>query len=208
MKWFPVVFIAMCAGLCISAQAGSTLADLADGVVPGLGNELDSSANQAVNDVFVQSATPVLQELIMRSRAEAVRAGVQPIPPEVRRQLAGFIPDSILNLARYRVESGGSMTLQAGAIQYGDARAITLVDVVVLKNQFDVLNNPTLWAHELTHVEQYQQWGVQGFAQRYLQNYEAVEKVAYDSATRYADWLKQKNERNASAWHLPDAKPQ
>ncbi|MGH8506871.1 MAG: eCIS core domain-containing protein, partial [Stenotrophobium sp.] len=163
---------------------------------------LDSSANQAIANVFVQSATPVLQELILRSRADALRAGVQPLPPEVRRQLAGFIPDRILKLAKYRVASGSDLTLQSGAIQYGDARAITLVDVIVLKNPFDVLNNPTLWAHELTHVEQYRQWGVQGFARRYLQDYEAVEKVAYASATRYAEWLKQKNARNAAAWHL------
>lgn len=205
MKCLPQLLFFLCATLSVPAVAGGTLAELADGVVPGLSHEFDSNTHQAITDVFVQSATPVLQKLIMRSRADAVRAGVQPLPPEVQRQLAGFIPDNILKLAQYRVESGDNITLQSGVIQYGDARAITLVDVVVLKNQFDVLNNPTLWAHELTHVEQYQQWGVQGFAQRYLQDYEAVEKVAYDAATRYVEWLKQKNARNAAVWHLSSA---
>jgi hypothetical protein len=198
--------MSVAAALPLSAVAGSTLADLADGVVPGLGGALDNSADQTITNVFVQSATPVLQELILRSRADALHAGVQPLPAEVQRQMAGFIPDSILKLAKYRVDSGNDLNLQSGAIQYGDARAITLVDVIVLKNPFDVLNNPTLWAHELTHVEQYREWGVQGFARRYLQDYEAVEQVAYASATRYAEWLAQKNARNAADWHLSTAR--
>jgi hypothetical protein len=68
-------------------------------------------------------------------RDDALRAGVDPIPPDIRANLTGFIPDSTLNVVRYRVGGGGDLTLQVNAIRYGEAAAITLDYVVIFKEQ-------------------------------------------------------------------------
>ena len=44
------------------------------------------------------------------------------------------------------------------------------------------------WAHELTHVMQYQRWGVEGFAERYVRDSAEVEQEAIDNANRFAAW--------------------
>lgn len=195
-----------------SVKAGGLLGDIVNVVVPGAGTTLDNahrdiknalppykvieeSASQSVNEVFVQSGAPALQELIARSRDDALRNGVQPIPHDIRQNLTGFIPDHVLNIARYRVQGGGDLTLQFNSIRYGEAHAITLDYVIVFKELNDALYNPTLWVHELTHVDQYQRWGIRDFSIRYLRNYDAVEREAYDSETRYMAWVALQNRR-------------
>lgn len=193
-----------------SIHAGGLLGDLINVVAPGVGTNLDDlhrevkdkvpiyknieeGASKTVNEAYVQEGAPLLQELIARSRDDALRAGVQPVPPDIRRNLAGFIPEQVLNLARYRVQGGGDLTLQVSSIRYGEAQAITLDYVIVFKEINDALYNPTLWAHELTHVGQYQSWGIRDFSIRYLRNYEGVEGEAYEAETRYVAWVGLKN---------------
>ena len=193
-----------------SAQAGGLLGDIVNVVIPGAGTKLDDAhrqikdaippykaieegASKTVNETFVQAGAPLLQELIARSRDDALRAGVQPIPPDIRRNLAGFIPEQVLNTARYRVQGGGDLTLQVNSIRYGEAQAITLDYVIVFKEANDALYNPTLWAHELTHIGQYQRWGIRDFSIRYVRSYQTVESEAYEAETRYVAWAGLKN---------------
>ena len=130
-----------------------------------------------------------MQELIIQSRNDAISAGVLPIPSAIRQNLAGFIPEHLLNVVRYRVRGGGDLTLQANAIRYGEASAIALDYVVVFADNNDALYNPTLWSHELKHVDQYQRWGIRDFAIRYLRSYNSVEKEAYEEETKYLAWV-------------------
>ncbi|MBI3247422.1 MAG: DUF4157 domain-containing protein [Deltaproteobacteria bacterium] len=194
------------------------MGDAINVIAPGVGTALDDAhrqvkeaippykaieegASHAVNETFVQSGAPLLQELIARSRDDALRAGVQPIPSEIRSNLAGFISDQILDAARYRVRGGGDLTLQVNAIRYGEASAITLDYVIIFKEINDALYNPTLWAHELTHVGQYQSWGIRDFSIRYLRSYQSVESEAYEAETRYAAWV---GVRNSQQWASSD----
>jgi hypothetical protein len=209
----------MCVGSAISlicfaavspVSAGGILGDIVNTVIPGAGTALDDahrqvknaippykaleeSASRTVNEAFVQAGAPALQELLARSRDDALRNGVQPIPDAIRRNLTGFIPDNILNVARYRVKGGGDLTLQVNAIRYGEAQAITLDYVIVFKEENDASYNPTLWAHELTHVGQFQRWGIHDFAIRYLRSYQDVENEAYQTETRYVAWAGLRN---------------
>ena len=64
------------------------------------------------------------------------------------------------------------------AFSYGDAKAITLGDVILFKNEQLAESNLKLWAHELTHVMQYQRWGIPGFAERYVRDSAGVEQEA------------------------------
>jgi hypothetical protein len=192
------------------SHAGGLLGDLINNVAPGVGTALDDAhrqiknaippykaieegATHTVNEAFVQAGAPALIELIARSRDDALRNGVSPIPSDIRANLSGFIPENILNVVRYRVGGGGDLTLQVNATRYGEAAAITLDYVVIFKEQNDALYNPTLWAHELTHVAQYQSWGIHDFAVRYLRSYSDVERPAYEAETRYAAWAATRN---------------
>lgn len=152
-----------------------------------------------INEALAQTGAPVLQEMIVHSRDEALRNGVQPMPPDIRHQLTGFLPERVLNAARYRVQGGDDFTLQWNLIRYGEAQAIALDHVVIFKETSDALYNPTLWVHELTHVDQYQRWGIQEFAIRYLRNYEAVEREAYEAETRYVAWTRLHNRQKLAA---------
>ncbi|MDV7213348.1 eCIS core domain-containing protein [Azotobacter beijerinckii] len=189
--------LGLCTGLLASAGGG----------VPAGSSELDelhrqiralipsAGSGNAIDETLLQAGVPVLQELIVGSRDEALRSGVRPMPPDIRRQLAGFLPERVLAAARYRVQGGEDLTLQSNLIRYGDAQAITLDYVIVFESSDDALHNPTLWAHELTHVDQYQRWGIQEFSARYLRDYQAVEREAYEAEPRYAAWAKQQKNR-------------
>jgi len=154
---------------------------------------------QAIDEALVQAGAPVLRELILDSRDAALRAGVEPMPAEIRRRLAGFLPAPLLDAVRYRVQGGGDFTLQWNLIRYGDARAITLDHVIVFKDADDALHSPRLWVHELTHVDQYRRWGLQEFSLRYLRDFEAVEREAYEAETRFQAWRRRQDERNPVA---------
>ena len=193
-----------------TSHAGGLLGDIINQIVPGAGTALDDAhrqikealppyraveegATQIVNETFVQTGAPALQELIASSRDDALRHGVRPIPPAIRQNLAGFISDSVLDAARYRVKGGGDLTLQVNAIRYGEAQAIALDYVIVFKFENDALYNPGLWVHELTHVDQYQRWGIRDFSIRYLRDHGGVEREAYEAETRYLAWVAQQN---------------
>lgn len=201
----PLIFLL--ASICVTSPsfAAGSLGDAINIVAPGVGTALDE-ANRQIKDVvpgyeqvdqslsnvateaLVQVTAPALQQLIARSRDDALASGVQSIPTNIRNELKGFIPDHILDIARFRVGGGGDLTLQANAIRYFGAVAITLDYVIVFRDQDDALHDPALWVHELTHIMQYQDWGLRDFARRYVRNYRLVEKAAYDAETRYMTW--------------------
>lgn len=64
---------------------------------------------------------------------------------------------------------------------------MTLIDTVVFRHP-DYVSNLALWAHELHHVEQYQAWGVDGFAARYAFSWPQVEAEARDRADEFSVW--------------------
>jgi len=104
---------------------------------------------------------------IIASRAAAIDAGVSPIPPEIREQLAHLYPPALLDKVRYKTGSGYLGTLQWLREEMGNKGAITLIDVIVFSTP-DGARTAKLWAHELEHVRQYEQLGVDGFAQAYV----------------------------------------
>jgi hypothetical protein len=71
--------------------------------------------------------------------------------------------------------------------QGGMAAAVTLIDVVVFRGPSEA-TDPSTWAHELTHVDQYRDWGVNSFAVQYVRNWHGVENPAYAKGDGYASW--------------------
>ncbi len=148
---------------------------------------------KGVEEFTGETAGPVLGEWIRASRGNVIRAGVGPIPQQIQEALRGFIPDHILGKVRYRSGWGNEVALPALSFRFGDAAAITLDDVVMFRSEQDAQTNPVLWAHELTHVMQYERWGVLDFAKRYVKDFHGVEHEAEDNESRYVAWSYQRS---------------
>ncbi|MDH3030154.1 eCIS core domain-containing protein [Methylobacterium fujisawaense] len=154
--------------------------------------QLEEGASGAVRHGFGELAGeaggPALAQLIQASRSDTINAGVQPIPPNIRANLSGFFPDELLNSVTFRVGLGNDLLLASNAFRYGDAVAITLVDVIMFKDANQAYNDLALWAHELGHVEQYRRWGLLDFAKRYAKDSNGVENEANARANSYVSW--------------------
>jgi hypothetical protein len=132
-----------------------------------------------VPDGIYQIAAPALALWLTQARAEAASAGIQPIPPHIREQLLRWYDPSVLDTARYNVSDNGQFSAATAMLQNPDVGAVTLIDIILFRDAQTAEQNIALWAHELKHVQQYQEWGVEGFAQRYTQDFNAVEAPAY-----------------------------
>lgn len=130
-------------------------------------------------DGIYQIAAPTLALWLTQARAEAANAGIQPIPPHIREQLLRWYDPSVLDTARYKVSDNGQFSAATAMLQNPDVGAVTLIDIILFRDAQTAEQNIALWAHELKHVQQYQEWGVEGFAQRYTQDFNAVEAPAY-----------------------------
>ena len=155
------------------------------GVVGGL-----PIVGHALNEAQAQAAGNALEQWIVASRNTA-RNGAMPIPPQIRQQLAGYATDDSMNRVRYKIGDNGFFNL-AGVIERGGfASAVTLIDVVVFRGPTEA-NDPSKWVHELTHVDQYRDWGVHSFAIQYARDYNGVENPAYEKGNGYWAWAQQR----------------
>ncbi len=160
---------------------------------------LPTRSRPAIPASLLDYAGEALGALIDSARQQAIADGVRPIPPGIYRALLGYFPAALLQKCRYAVGGARPLTLPALAFSYGDATAITLGDVVLFKNERVAANDLKVWAHELTHVMQYQRWGIEGFAERYVRDSAAIEQEAIDNANRFTAWLPRRG--------LPQAAP-
>lgn len=135
-------------------------------------------------------AAQALAVWLQQSRDQAEQIGTQPMPLDIRAQLQAYFPDEVLMTARYSTGALDELNAAQAIMQNPDTEAVTLVDVVVFRSEEDAQKNVALWAHELFHVQQYREWGVQGFATRYTQDYDAVEAPAYEIQRRVAKDLR------------------
>jgi hypothetical protein len=65
--------------------------------------------------------------------------------------------------------------------------------VVVFRDAQAAAEDPVLWAHELWHVQQYREWGSDGFARRYTRDFQSVEGPAYEMGERVRKALREQN---------------
>lgn len=169
------------------------LAEQARPSIDQVGRALMADLQRAGEDM----ASEALAQWIMSSRSDAVKAGVHAIPTTIRSQLRGHFPEPLLARVRYRVGTGKEYSLQTHAFK-GNAVAITLDDVILFRPEGNVVNDARLWAHELTHVQQYERWGVRGFARRYTLDHAGVEAQATAGADRFIAARKAAAQRPAS----------
>jgi Domain of unknown function (DUF4157) len=92
-----------------------------------------------------------------------------------------------MNRVRYKIGDNGFANLAHLLEQGGAAAAVTLIDVVVFRGPSEAAD-PAMWAHELTHVDQYRDWNVHSFAVQYTRNWRGVEDPAYAKGNGYQAW--------------------
>jgi hypothetical protein len=119
----------------------------------------------------------VLANAIEASAVEARRAGTREMPAEMADILAlhygrALVADVRWTVRGQRLELGSLLT--AWVLEEG---AVTLGPVVVFAHA-GLTDNLWLWAHELAHMEQYQELGVAGFASAYLADWTGMEAQA------------------------------
>jgi Domain of unknown function (DUF4157) len=154
---------------------------------PEIGGAVGQGFEHLKKEIPAQLGGNPLEVWIVGSRNTSIN-GAQPIPPQIRQALTGYIEDSVMNIARFRIGDEGVLNLAGLTERYGDASAVTLIDVIVFRNANDAYNNASLWAHELTHVKQFRDWGVHNFAISYTRNYSDIENPAYAVGNGYAQW--------------------
>jgi hypothetical protein len=154
---------------------------------PEIGGAVGDGFEHLKKEIPAQIGGNPLEGWIIASRNTSIN-GAQSIPPLIRQALTGYIDDSVMNIASFKIGDPGVLNLGGLTLQYGDVSAITLIDVIVFRSANDAYNNPALWAHELTHVQQYRDWGVHNFAISYVRNSWDVETPAYAVGNNFNQW--------------------
>ncbi len=161
-----------CLGLCLC--------------LPGRGEELAPLYNSVG-----QLAARGLEEWIVSARRAVPDSALQPIPLQVRAQLAQHFDLAVLDTVRYTI--GNPKALDTGPsllLHNSEVRAVTLIDLIVFREAHAASEDIALWAHELKHVEQYLSWGVSEFARRYTRDHAAVEAPGYAIQQQVASELR------------------
>lgn len=147
-----------------------------------------------VQEQALELAAINLRSWIVQSREQLLAAGTAPIPPAIRQRLLSWYSAELLDRVRYRVGGGEQLDAASALLHNPDIRAVTLIDLIVFREAEAAERDVALWAHELHHVQQYQTWGVEGFARRYAEDFDAVEGPAYDLQLRVSRALRQQTD--------------
>ena len=122
-----------------------------------------------------------LAQTIRLSRSQAFMETTFPVPQAVRLDLEPYFPTINFDRVRWKPASG-SLSLGTALTQwYLTEGAVTLEDLIIF-TAADTSDNRALWAHELTHVVQYQELGLDGFARTYVLDSAKLEMQARQNA--------------------------
>lgn len=130
---------------------------------------------------------------VRNAKAQALN-GARPIPPQIRQMLQPYVPEEILDSVRVNINVRRLSLNSAVMMLNHDVEAITLEDVVVFDTDEHVQSDYITWAHELTHVQQYRDRGVETFANMYVTNSWVLENEAYNRAAWVAQQVRQQGQ--------------
>ncbi|MGH8007522.1 MAG: eCIS core domain-containing protein [Candidatus Binatia bacterium] len=131
-------------------------------------------------------AGEVLATAIRHAQGQA-RHGSQSVPSRIRDVLAGIIPEDLLNEARWNSLDANRIDLaNLTMLHNNDVAAITVGHIIVFDRREYAETNWKLCAHELYHVLQYRNMGIEAFAHTYILAANDIEKPAYEFADMVA----------------------
>ncbi|MBK9376141.1 MAG: DUF4157 domain-containing protein [Holophagales bacterium] len=153
----------------------------------------------AARDLF-NPAGAGLAAAIRHARAQAER-GASPVPGPIRARLSGFVPEDVLNNARWTTLDRSRVDLaNLTLLHNNDVEAITVGHVIVFDRHEAAATDWQLWAHELFHTMQYASLGIEGFAHAYVASSRDMERDASSFADLVASRVeaREAGERPAS----------
>jgi hypothetical protein len=189
LRSFSALTVAACLAATASAQQPQTR-PASRGIISVAASGLVLSTAQYGANII----SSTLESALKRSR-DTARAGSRPIPDEIRNALTPFYPAELLANIRYSVGDTSPAGVAGFAIRNGNAAAVTLIDTIVFSEESHI-RNLALWAHEIHHVQQYEDWGIGGFSTRYAFNWQDVEAEATARAHAFVAWYKERTGQN------------
>lgn len=137
---------------------------------------------QDVAEMVKKSSSKILAQTIIYLR-DLTLQDAKPIPLDMQYRLAPYFPAGILHKVKYSIAWNPLVrsTLREFIDTDRYSLAFTLDYVIVFADEGGI-EDLWLWAHELTHVQQYERWGIETFARFYITNHRDVEKEAHDYA--------------------------
>lgn len=205
--WFCVIFVTTVQPVHSSwfSEITGVDVDLNRGTVsvkaPNLGAipEMIENLPKDVAQFCLNPAGSGLATAIRFSRGQALNRGTQQIPSNIRQELLPYLPPQLLDRARWTLVDGG-ITLDSILENWLNREdAVTLDEVIVFRNQ-QVANDIGLWAHELTHVLQYSQLGVETFAFHYTYNWGQFESQAENNSSRIISSINRTRQGESRNW--------
>jgi hypothetical protein len=172
----------------IGGNVGKTVMTIVDG--PNR-LQVEFAATAAIEAGEIVQGKLDVSHAIAEPLAAAIRAAElqylpnsQSLPADVRAKLAPYYPPGLLDNARWAAGSVSmsvpDVTNQARKIFSGVDNAVTVGRVTVFVR--DPKDAYHWWAHELQHQVQYNDWGIDEFAYRYVTTCHNVESNAEDKA--------------------------
>lgn len=147
-----------------------------------------SAAPGTLSEIVTDVGAPALAAIIRSSRDQALSDEATPIPPRKRKLFQNFFEPELLKDVRWTVSSArpGIDTLLAGSLEYDGA--VTLDHVIIFFNEA-AADDTELWLHELEHVRQYREKGVEGFARAYFGQWQQIEKRTHERSVAMLKYL-------------------
>jgi len=149
----------------------------------------------------LQMAAGEIAEALIHESKKQIMPHARPIPGFIRSRLAPFFSVALLDGVRWATERGNVFSIPAKySIEIKEAGAITLDNLIVFKHESAGLYDVGLWAHELEPVKQYQDLGIDHFAEYYADYGLNSEFVILRNFPFFTDGF------NAANWQEPTAK--
>lgn len=119
----------------------------------------------------------------IRNAKEQAKLGCRPMPADIQETLSRFYPRALMSGVCYNTFDPQRVALDNLLLRdFTNVGAVTLEDVVVFRNRTGPTSpdDKITWAHELMHVVQYRRLGLEGFANLYTYQFDALESEAYN----------------------------
>lgn len=144
---------------------------------------------------FVLSPHGTALAAAIRHARGQIRPSANPMPPQVQQALAPYFPPNILNKVRWSKRNDVKWALDTVVMKISEPSGITLDDTIIFNDDIDPnstdISTLELWAHEITHVLQYENMGVESFAFVYGYNPGQLEGQATSNASQVRTRLAQ-----------------
>ena len=122
---------------------------------------------QDAANFFLSPGGPPLA-LFIRSAESQALPSARPIPSDLRQMLSPYFPPEILDTVRWTTQAESGVNLASSAERAnGQIAAMTVNRVIVFRGPTEA-QDYGYWAHELVHVSQYRNMGIEGFAAMYV----------------------------------------